>query len=350
MGSDAFKDVIPNSIPVDWTIKTIGEIAETKKFAIVDGPFGTQMKVSEFTNTGIPVVEMEHLRKGLSKSQIRRYVSLEKYEEVKRSTIIPGDIVISKTGTLGLVGMVPIDIEKAIITSRLAKISVNAELGDINFVYYYLTYIRLLGYWETIGEGSTMKVLTIPKISNVSIPLPPLPEQRTIAYVLNTVRQSIEATERVIEAAHELKRSMMQHLFTYGPVSVMEGRGVSLKETEMGEVPVDWEKLKVDDVFEIKLGKMLSGASRKGISPRPYIRNANVQWGYFDLSDIAEMDFTPQEKEKFRLKENDILVCEGGEIGRTAIWKNELPECYYQKAIHRLRPKLSNIVTEFFLY
>ena len=62
------------------------------------------------------------------------------------------------------------------------------------------------------------------------------------------------------------------------------------------------------------------------------------------------MDFTEKERETFRLREGDILVCEGGEVGRTAIWRNEIPECYYQKAIHRLRPRDNRINREFFLY
>ncbi len=128
-----------------------------------------------------------------------------------------------------------------------------------------------------------------------------------------------------------------------------EGNG-DFRETELGALPAEWEIVRLDSVIESRLGKMLSGASRKGISPRPYLRNANVQWGKVDLSDLAEMDFNEEERIEFRLKEGDILVCEGGEVGRTAIWRDEIPECYFQKAIHRLRPIDGQIDREFFLY
>lgn len=81
----------------------------------------------------------------------------------------------------------------------------------------------------------------------------------------------------------------------------------------------------------------------------PDVRKANVQWGKIDLSDLAEMDFDEREKPKFRLKYDDILVCEGGEMGRTALRKDELAECYYQRAIHRLRPKGPNVLPQVFL-
>ncbi len=122
------------------------------------------------------------------------------------------------------------------------------------------------------------------------------------------------------------------------------------RETELGALPIEWEIARLDSVLESRLGKMLSGASRKGVSPRPYLRNANVRWGKVDLSDLAQMDFNNAERLEFRLTNGDILVCEGGEVGRTAVWRDEISECYFQKAIHRLRPIGERIDREFFLY
>jgi len=99
---------------------------------------------------------------------------------------------------------------------------------------------------------------------------------------------------------------------------------------------------------DIQLGKMLSPASRIGLRPRPYLRNANVQWGKFDLADIARMDFTEDQERKFALRSGDLLVCEGGEPGRAAVWDGRIPSCLYQKAIHRLRP-ISNAVDPHFV-
>lgn len=83
---------------------------------------------------------------------------------------------------------------------------------------------------------------------------------------------------------------------------------------------------------------MLDAANNTGV-PKPYLGNRAVQWGKIDISASGVVPMTQRDKKRYRLCANDLLVCEGGEIGRAAIWRNELPECYYQKALHRLRPK-----------
>ncbi len=100
----------------------------------------------------------------------------------------------------------------------------------------------------------------------------------------------------------------------------------------------EWRTARLGDICNVQLGKMLSPASKTGTESFPYLRNANVQWRGFDLSDVAEMDFSEAEREKFALRAGDLLVCEGGEPGRAAIWDGSISPCFYQKALHRLRP------------
>jgi type I restriction enzyme S subunit len=95
---------------------------------------------------------------------------------------------------------------------------------------------------------------------------------------------------------------------------------------------------------------MLSPRSKTGSNPAPYLRNANVLWNRFDLRDIAEMDFDEREKCKFELRPGDLLVCEGGEPGRSAVWEGQIKPCYYQKALHRLRPKSDKVDSRFLMF
>ena len=115
---------------------------------------------------------------------------------------------------------------------------------------------------------------------------------------------------------------------------------VGYKRTAVGVIPQDWQVSTIGAEFRVQLGKMLDAAKNAGV-PKPYIGNRSVQWGQIDVCDIDTVPMTSADLQRFRLRQGDLLVCEGGEIGRAAIWDEPIPECYYQKALHRLRPTRS---------
>lgn len=94
----------------------------------------------------------------------------------------------------------------------------------------------------------------------------------------------------------------------------------------------------VGEEFTLELGKMLDAARSTG-TDKPYVGNAAVQWGRIDLDAVSTAPFTANDVARYRLQPGDLLVCEGGEVGRAAIWDASLDECYFQKAIHRLRSR-----------
>ena len=97
-----------------------------------------------------------------------------------------------------------------------------------------------------------------------------------------------------------------------------------------------WERVKLGDVSDSCLGKMLDQRKNKG-TYKPYLANVNVRWGAFDLDNLQEMKFEDDEDERYGIKYGDLIICEGGEPGRCAIWKEQLPSMKIQKALHRLR-------------
>ncbi|MFD3936913.1 restriction endonuclease subunit S [Streptomyces sp. NPDC058611] len=107
----------------------------------------------------------------------------------------------------------------------------------------------------------------------------------------------------------------------------------------MREIRPGWTLSRVGDLFDMQLGKMLSKEAASGPNQREYLTNKNVQWNRFDFGGLNSMSFSESEREKFRLICGDLLVTEGGEVGRTAIWNEEREECYFQKSLHRLRSK-----------
>ena len=96
-------------------------------------------------------------------------------------------------------------------------------------------------------------------------------------------------------------------------------------------------KVKLGTVIDSCLGKMLDAAKNKG-EYEPYLANLNVRWGDFDLDNLSQMRFESHEQERYGIKYGDLIMCEGGEPGRCAIWRDELPDMKIQKALHRIRP------------
>ena len=99
---------------------------------------------------------------------------------------------------------------------------------------------------------------------------------------------------------------------------------------------MSWEKVKLGDITDSCLGKMLDQQKNRG-EFQPYLANVNVRWGTFDLDDLPQMRFEENEQERYGLRYGDLVVCEGGEPGRCAIWKGQVPNMKIQKALHRVR-------------
>lgn len=110
----------------------------------------------------------------------------------------------------------------------------------------------------------------------------------------------------------------------------------------------EWKKVKLGEITESCLGKMLDAAKNRG-EYKPYLANLNVRWGSFDTDNLSLMRFEENEDERYGIKYGDLIICEGGEPGRCAIWKEQLPDMKIQKALHRVRPK-DGLVDNFYLF
>jgi type I restriction enzyme S subunit len=227
---------------------------------------------------------------------------------------------------------------RGLLASTMTRIS-----HDDKFVreYFYYAVKRWESYLKGQTSGSGIPHVDKEVLGKLEILCLKPEEQTQIASILSTLDLAIEQTEAIIAKQRRIKDGLMQDLLTRGidEHSVIRSEAThKFKDSLLGRIPVEWEVSAVGTVFTMQLGKMLSKKAVEGKSPFPYLGNKNVQWDYVDLSELLEMDFTEQERRKFNLKEDDILVCEGGEVGRTAMWRGEHEDCYFQKAIHRLRP------------
>ena len=118
--------------------------------------------------------------------------------------------------------------------------------------------------------------------------------------------------------------------------TLLKRQKIAIPSGEAFKVPTSWAWVNVGMVAKARLGKMLDKAKNKG-TLRKYLRNINVRWLDFDLTDLLEMRFEDSELQEFSLQSGDVMVCEGGEPGRAAVWDGRESDIYFQKAIHRIR-------------
>ena len=167
--------------------------------------------------------------------------------------------------------------------------------------------------------------------------MPPIERQRELADLLWAANDLKESYKKAITATDEMLKAKFREMFGSGDDT---SRGDAEERSK-------WPMVRFDDVAPSRLGKMLDARKQTGKWLRPYLANVNVQWFRFDLSNLREMDFNEEEQQEFALQDGDLLICEGGEVGRCAIWHCQLKECYFQKAIHRVRCDRKKIIPEY---
>jgi type I restriction enzyme S subunit len=270
--------------------------------------------------------------------------------ELERAScpVVAGSLIVSRMNTpdlVGAAGLVKYDDHFLFLPDRLWQITF--EDCNPQFMNYWC---KSASYRSQVqlgcsGTSSSMQNLSQDNFYSFIAPLPSKTEQLVIARFLDRETAKIDALiveqQRLIELLQEKRQAVISHAVTKGlnPNAPMKDSGVEW----LGEVPEHWSVCAVGHRYDVRLGKMLDEKRITGQPPGPYLRNTDVQWESINTDELPEMDFEPSEYERYSLKEGDLLVCEGGEVGRCAIWEAELPICFYQKALHRLRPLDSSL-------
>ena len=203
---------------------------------------------------------------------------------------------------------------------------------------------RFVGDVDASTFGSKMPRAEWDFIGNLPVPVPDPDTQKAIADYLDRETARIDALvaakQRLLTLLAEKRRAIITRAVT---------RGLE-KTTKAGDLPDGWANPPVYARYSVQLGKMLDEKRISGAHLAPYLRNTDIQWDGINTADLPEMDFDEAERNRYALRPGDLLVCEGGDVGRTAEWKGELRECFFQKAIHRLRPITEQDEPGFFRY
>ncbi len=192
-----------------------------------------------------------------------------------------------------------------------------------------------MAYYAEKMRGTTARrrTLTGDALKNMSVPVPSIEDQYAVVKTLNCIKSQLAATHQMLDKLDHLVKSRFVEMFGNPKFE-----------------PDKWEVKPLGDVCATRLGKMLDAKKQTGECPYPYLANANVQWFRFELSNLRHMDFPDEDRIEFALNNGDVLVTEGGEVGRCAVWRGELKDCYFQKAVHRVRCDTDCLSPEYFVW
>ena len=292
---------------MEWQLKTMADIAEPVN-GIVDGPFGSNLKKSDYiddSENGIPVLTTKNLHGDYSKDSVR-YISKEKYEVIKRSTVYPGDILVAKIGSIGTCGIYPLSCKNALIPANLIKITVLPTV-DRKYVYYY---IQSKGFQEKIKAISTataQPAFNVTKFRKLPIPTPLLPEQERIVARIEELFSQLDA------GVETLKKTKAQ-LAVY--------RQAVLKEAFESVIP-ESDTCNVEDVCkDIKVGIVIKPAqyyTSADVGVRAF-RSANVREFAVNDSDWVYLTKAGHEANlRSEIHTGDVLVVRSGYPGTACV-------------------------------
>ncbi|EDP6889970.1 restriction endonuclease subunit S [Campylobacter upsaliensis] len=222
-----------------------------------------------------------------------------------------------------------------------------------NFVSYLFKSKIMIGEFDKNSYGLCLDMnnLRYDDFRNIKIPLPPLQEQKEIAEFLDKkcekIQNYIDKKQKLITLLQEKKQALINEVVAKGLNPNIESKNSGIEY--LGLIPHHWEVKKLKYVGKVVLGKMLCNEYQKGYSHCYYLKSKNLQWLNVEVSQVEKMWFSEYEKSLYRIKKDDLLVSEGGEVGKTCIWNNELAECYIQNSVHKITlNKFNN--AKFFLY
>lgn len=295
---------------------------------IYDGPHATPSESSD----GAVFLGIKNITEDgrLDFSEIRHVSEEELPRWTKRVAPQPGDVAFTYEATLHRYAIIPEGF-RGCLGRRVALIRPDPHKADSRFLLYYFFSHRWRSVMESfIITGATVDRIPLEKFPEFPATLPDLRVQTAIADTLSAYDDLIENNRRRIELLEKAARLLYQEWFVR-----LRFPGHEHTRIVRG-LPEGWTRRPLEEIAEFRLGKMLDQEKNRG-DLMPYLANVNVRWGEFDLRELREMRFEQDELETFGLKLGDIVMCEGGEPGRCAIWKEQMPGMMIQKAIHRIR-------------
>lgn len=268
------------------------DIAAKQRWALNGGPFGSKLTTRDYTDSGVPVIRGTNLSAG-SKFSFERfvYVSEEKADELRPNNAHPGDIIFTQRGTIGQVGLIPLDapFPRFVISQSQMKLTPDPEQADARYLYYLFSTPSTVRAIENLAFSAGVPHINLEILRNFEVSLPALMDQRRAADILSAYDELIENNQRRIRILEEMARTLYREWFVQ--FRFPNHKKVPRVASLLGDIPQDWEVKSVADSFEISGG---GTPSRKEAS---YWSGGTIQW--FAPSDLTAantmfMDDSPE--------------------------------------------------------
>ncbi len=333
----------PFELPKGWVWTTVGEITN----------YGDSVNVQiEDIDNSDWVLELEDIEKDTA-NIIQHLNKNERKINGTRHKFQKGQILYSKLRTyLNKVLVAPND---GFCTTEIMAFGSYGILSN-NYICYVLRSLYFLDYTLQCGYGVKMPRLSTTDACNGLIPLPPLAEQERIVNEIQRLFSIIDIVENGkdgLQTAIQQAKNKILDLAIHGklvpqdpndePASELLKRinpkaEITCDNPQYGKLPKGWCLCHIPDVANTLLGKTLDRSKNTG-TPKDYLCAINVLWGKFDFTTHKQFLLEKNEYERYAVMKGDLMVCEGGDVGRCAIWEDDSKEIYYQNALHRIRCK-----------
>ncbi|WKA47782.1 restriction endonuclease subunit S [Geobacillus zalihae] len=323
-------------IRTKYKVLKLEDIAVNSKNAIVDGPFGSALKVKDYVDDGIPVLQGKNISNFQFNFSDIRYITPQKAQELIRSKVEVGDILFVKIGSIGYSAEVT-DLNGypfAIIPANLAKVSIDYSKVDKNYLLFWLRSDTVVNYLKKNASKTAQPALSLGKIKQIPVVMPSLETQKKISAVLLKAQELIDKRKAQIEALDQLTQSVFLEMFGDPKLNKK-----------------NWKKQKLNDVC-LRKGEYGSGSSAipyDSGKPR-YIRITDIR-DDGSLNDDIVAPSNPDDYEKYRLNEGDILFARSGAtVGKTYLHSEKNGYCIFAGYLIRFVPDTSKINPKFLFH
>ncbi|MDE0187278.1 MAG: restriction endonuclease subunit S [Candidatus Poribacteria bacterium] len=218
------------------------------------------------------------------------------------------------------------------INVALMKTIPNEKLIRRSFLFYFLQSTMVQSYLKGLGGRSAQAGFNRAEIGRIDFPLPPLPEQRAIAHVLQTIQEAKAARQREIELERERKVALMDYLFSRGT------KGEPRKQTEIGEIPESWEVVRLGDYCHKPDYGYTESANNSPVGPK-FLRITDIQNDNVNWDEVPYCVCSGDDREKYSLENGDIVIARIGATTGKAYMINDYPESVFASYLIRVRTK-----------